>query len=64
MLIIFFHIKNNTSVLIKSLKEEVRVFIFGVLMQSAIFILEFFVLILFLTFFFGIIFKLLQLLFH
>ena len=48
----FFHIKNNTSVLIKSLKEEVRVFIFGVLMQSAIFILEFFVLILFLTFLF------------
>ena len=41
----FFHIKNNTSILIKSLKEEVRVFIFGVLMQSAIFILEFFVLI-------------------
>ncbi len=46
----FFYIKNNTSILIKNLKEEVRLFIFGVLMQTAIFILEIFVLILFLIF--------------
>tara|TARA_Y100001970_G_C14253767_1_gene873648 strand:+ start:2709 stop:4364 length:1656 start_codon:yes stop_codon:yes gene_type:complete len=46
----YFHIKNNVSTLIKNLKDEVEIFIFGVLMQSAIFILEIFVLVIFTIF--------------
>ncbi len=48
----YFHIENNTATLIRNLKEEAKIFIFGVLMPFFNIILEVFVLIFFIAFLF------------